>query len=362
MSTLPAAVTVTPLVGVPEVRAGDHLAALVVAALDAAGLDLADDDVLVISSKVVSKALGLSHQGADKDVVVAGETRRVLAERVTPAGVTRVVESQAGPVMAAAGVDASNTGDQDTLLLLPHDPDLTTRRLRADLVEAWHDHTGQDVRLGVILSDTAGRPWRVGQTDFALGAAGVPVVDDLRGRLDADGRELQATIRCIADEVAAAADLVKGKDRHVPVALVRGLDLRSGSASATPGERDGAASIVRTGVEDWFGYGRAEAVRAALGIEPGSAEADAVGIPPAGPEAVELRVARALTVALHAHPGVVAVDKADDLQLHCPDAFELGMAAARVRVALWGEGLTSTFARDLDDELVVHLHVTGITG
>ena len=150
-----------------------------------------------------------------------------------------------------------------------------------------------------MLSDTAGRPWRSGQTDFALGAAGVEVLDDLRGATDADGRALAVTSRAIADELAAAADLVKGKADAVPVALVRGAGAWVGSEDGA-----GAAALVRTGREDWFGYGHAEAVRASLGVEPGSPAADECGIAAVHPEPVGDRIGRAVRVALHDLPDV----------------------------------------------------------
>ena len=166
--------------------------------------------MVVVSSKVASKALGLV--ASDRESAVAAATVRVVAERTMPDGrVTRVVESASGPVMAAAGVDASNTGGSDGVLLLPTDPDGVCASLLAALQRAFGV-----TRLGVVLSDTSGRPWREGQVDFALGAAGLTVLDDLRGAVDADGRPLAVTARAIADEVAAAADLVKGKVDAVP--------------------------------------------------------------------------------------------------------------------------------------------------
>jgi len=240
----PGPVTITPLTGMPEVRAGDDLAALVVAALDRCGLTLADGDILAVSSKVASKALGLTAPPTDKAAVIAAETVRVVAERLAGEHITRIVESAAGPVMAAAGVDASNTGGRDVLLLLPHDPDEVCRAL----AEALRRATGVD-RVGVVLTDTAGRPWRTGQTDFALGADGVTVLDDLRGSVDADGRPLLVTARAIADELAAAADLVKGKTSAVPVALVRGLGryVVGGSAGGTQSRADRRLGLVRSG-------------------------------------------------------------------------------------------------------------------
>src|SRR5687767_5510798 len=195
----------------PEVREGDDLAGLIVSGAEGCGISLEDGDVVVVSSKVVSKALGLWAAG-DRGEVVAGETRRVVAERLSGGRVTQIIEGAAGPVMAAAGVDASNIGGREGVLLLPRDPDAEAQRLHVALLAA----TGL-ARLGVIVSDTAGRPWRAGQTDFALGAAGVSVVDDLRGGVDADGQHLAVTTRALADELAAAADLVKGKAHAVPV-------------------------------------------------------------------------------------------------------------------------------------------------
>ena len=327
--------TLTPLGGMPEVRPGADLASLVVAAVGAAGERLADGDVLVVSSKVVSKALGLwADTGADREAVIASQTRRVVAERASGERVTRVVHAVAGPVMAAAGVDASNTGGTDRLLLLPADPDSSARALRAALLRL----SGCQ-RLGVVLSDTAGRPWRSGQTDFALGAAGVEVLDDLRGATDADGRALIVTSRAMADELAAAADLVKGKADAVPVALVRGAGAWVGSEDGA-----GAAALVRTGREDWFGYGHAEAVRASLGVEPGSPAADECGIAAVHPEPVGDRIGRAVRVALHDLPHVGVDAGSNDVRVSADDPFDLGRAVARLEVALWGEGLRAELA------------------
>jgi coenzyme F420-0:L-glutamate ligase/coenzyme F420-1:gamma-L-glutamate ligase len=134
-----------------------------------------------------------------------------------------------------------------------------------------------DAQVGVVLSDTSGRPWRVGQTDFALGAYALHVTDDLRGGIDPDGRPLAVTTRAVADEIASAADLAKGKVHAVPVAVLRGL------SGLVPEVADPSAArgrdLVRTGPDDWFGYGRIEAVRATLGIEPGTEAAKEVDIP-----------------------------------------------------------------------------------
>lgn len=324
--------TLTPLPGMPEVRAGADLASLLLAAVAEAGERLVAGDVLAVSSKVVSKSLGLwAPVDADRDVVIAGETRRVVVERAAGERVTRVVHSVAGPVMAAAGVDGSNTGGLDGLLLLPRDPDAVARDLRAALVAA-----GAPAPVGVVLTDTAGRPWRSGQTDFALGAAGLAVLDDLRGAGDADGRPLAVTARAIADEIAAATDLVKGKADGVPAALVRGA-----GAWVTEADGAGAAGLVRTGREDWFGYGQAEAVRASLGIEPGTPAATGCGIASVHPEPVGERVPRAVRVALHGLPGVGIDAGARDIRVSAQDPYLLGRAVARLEVALWGEGIAA---------------------
>lgn len=320
-------VTVTPVSGIPEVHEGDDLAALIDAGLQHSGLDLVDGDIVVVSSKIASKALGLLSDEADKDAVVASQTATVVAERALEGRVTRVVRSLAGPVMAAAGVDGSNTGDRGGWLLLPEDPDAVCRDLHVALT-ARHG-----VRLGVVLSDTAGRPWRVGQTDFALGAHGLAVVDDLRGDVDADGRPLQVTTRAVADEVAAAADLVKGKARRVPAAVVRGL----GCLVTRSGEGAGAAQLIRTGQADWFGLGRIEAVRAALGVEPGSADSQAVGLVPVGPSSRRESVRRAVALALHDVPGGRADVGDETVRLGADSAYELGRLAARLEVALGSE-------------------------
>jgi coenzyme F420-0:L-glutamate ligase/coenzyme F420-1:gamma-L-glutamate ligase len=238
--------------GIGEVRPGDDLAALLGDALaaDAAARPataLADGDVLVVTSKVVSKAEGRVVHADDREAAITAETVRVVATREHPGGVTRIVENRLGLVMAAAGVDASNT-DEGTVLLLPEDPDATARALRAALGERF------GVTVGVVVSDTAGRPWRQGQTDIAIGAAGVQVLDDLRGSTDTHGRPLQVSMAAVADEIAAAAELVKGKATGRPLAVVRGL-----AHVVTPDDGPGARVLVRTGPDDMFAEGTAEA-------------------------------------------------------------------------------------------------------
>lgn len=338
-------VELRPLRGLPEVTAGADLAALLLAALAADGLRLAPGDCLVVSSKVVSKALGLTWAG-DRADAVAAHMVRVVAERDGSGGPTRVVESVAGPVMAAAGVDASNTGPSGAVLLLPEDPDGEARALRAALLAAAG--LGPEAAVGVVLSDTAGRPWRAGQTDFALGAAGMAVLDDLRGGVDADGRALAVTARAVADEVAAAADLVKGKAEGVPAALVRGLPatwFADGSGGDGPADGEGAQALVRTGPGDWFARGPVEALRAVLGVEPGSAASEEVGLRSVAPEALGVQVGRVVALALRAvedgsaDVALEAGPGAAELTLAAPDDYDLGRLVVRCEVAAASEDL-----------------------
>jgi coenzyme F420-0:L-glutamate ligase/coenzyme F420-1:gamma-L-glutamate ligase len=244
----PASYEVTAAPGIGEVGPGDDLAELV-----AGTSDLRDGDVVVVTSKVVSKAEGRvvrADEVGGKEAAVAAETDRVFARR----GPTSVVRTRHGFVMAAAGVDASNTAP-GTLVLLPEDPDASAARLRARLREL----TGANV--AVVVTDTGGRAWRNGQTDFAVGAAGLVVLDDHAGRVDGYGNELAVTAPALADEVAAAADLAKGKLGGTPVAVVRGL----AALVLEPGDDGpGAAVLVRDEAGDMFGLGAREAVQAAV--------------------------------------------------------------------------------------------------
>ncbi|QTD98922.1 coenzyme F420-0:L-glutamate ligase [Streptomyces cyanogenus] len=238
------------LSGIPEVRPGDDVAKLIAAAEPG----LADGDVLIVTSKIVSKAEGRVVQAADREAAIDAETVRVVARR----GPLRIVETRQGLVMAAAGVDASNT-PAGTVLLLPEDPDASARAIRAGL----RDSLGVDV--GVVVTDTFGRPWRAGLTDVAIGAAGVRVLDDLRGGTDAHGNPLSATVVATADELAAAGDLVKGKTAGRPVAVVRGLPhVLAGEDGEDGGADEGARALVRTARDDMFRLGTSEAVREAV--------------------------------------------------------------------------------------------------
>ncbi|MFD8235709.1 coenzyme F420-0:L-glutamate ligase [Streptomyces sp. NPDC059696] len=231
--------------GLPEIAAGDDLAKLIAAAEPG----LADGDVLLVTSKIVSKAEGRVVRAADREAAIDAETVRVVARR----GTLRIVENRQGLVMAAAGVDASNT-PSGTVLLLPEDPDASARAVRDGLREAL------GVEVGVVVTDTFGRPWRSGLTDVAIGAAGVRVLDDLRGGTDAYGNPLSATVVATADELAAAGDLVKGKAAGLPVAVVRGL----GHLVAPDADGDGARAMVRGARDDMFRLGASEAVRQAV--------------------------------------------------------------------------------------------------
>ncbi|MFD5116795.1 coenzyme F420-0:L-glutamate ligase [Streptomyces sp. NPDC058391] len=234
---------VRALPGLPEVRPGDDLAKLIAAA----GPELSDGDVLLVTSKIVSKAEGRIIEAADREAAIDAETVRIVARR----GPLRIVENRQGLVMAAAGVDASNTAP-GTVLLLPEDPDASARAIRDGLRDAL------GVDIGVIVTDTFGRPWRNGLTDVAIGAAGVRVLDDLRGGTDAHGNPLSATVVAVADELAAAGDLVKGKAEGLPVAVVTGLSHLVGDAD------EGARAMVRVAADDMFRLGTSEAVREAV--------------------------------------------------------------------------------------------------
>lgn len=237
--------TVWALTGIPEITAGSDLVDIIAGA---AGNELRAGDILVVTSKIVSKAEGRFVQAADREDAITAETVRVVASRTSPSGhTTRIVENRLGIIAAAAGVDASNTPD-GTVLLLPVDPDASARVLAAGL------RARLGVQIGVLISDTLGRPWRDGQTDCAIGAGGVVVIEDLRGGVDAEGRPLVVTMPCVGDELAAAADLVKGKASGLPVAVVRGRADLVGDL-ALPGAR----SIVRDSEADMFRLGSAEA-------------------------------------------------------------------------------------------------------
>jgi coenzyme F420-0:L-glutamate ligase/coenzyme F420-1:gamma-L-glutamate ligase len=261
--------------GLGEVREGADLAALLAAAL--APLAPCEGDVLCVSTKIVSKALGLRVSPEDRDAAIERASVRTVARRLHTRPVTSVVQIPSGPVMAAAGVDSSNAPDGP--LLLPEDPDACARELREGLVARL------GVGVGVVLTDTSSRIWRVGVSDIALGAAGVRALEDLRGGVDADGRALTVTVRNLADELAAAADLVKGKASRIPAALVRGVPGATGADVP-------ARELSRTGGEDWFRRPSLESVWVALGLSPAQEP-----IARMSPEPAAERIVRALEVA-----------------------------------------------------------------
>ena len=265
MSEPPAGISVHPVPGLPEFVPGDDLAA----AIAGAAPWLADDDVLVVTSKVVAKVEGnlvRIEPGADREAArqraIDAETVRVVARR----GPLRIVETRHGWVVAAAGIDASNVA-ADALVLLPEDADDSARRLRARL----RDLLG--VTVAVVVSDTFGRPWRDGVSDVAIGAAGLPALIDHRGAVDPHGNRLETTQVAVVDELAAAADLVKGKLAGVPVAVVRGLH------PIPPDPDPGTRPLVRAPQDDLFPWGARDLLPArtpAGDLLPRAGELDAV--------------------------------------------------------------------------------------
>ena len=226
---------ITGLEGIPEVQPGDDLGEFLSKALRRA--DASDGDVVAVTQKVVSKAEGRLVSGRTHAEVVAGETVRVVARRDDVV----IAETAHGLVCANAGVDASNVPD-GAFSLLPVDPDASAEALR----RTFRERLG--LVLGVIVTDTFGRPWRVGVVNVAIGCAGLPAAVDLRGRPDDRGRPLEATIVALADEIAAASGLVMAKNARIPAALVRGID-RLGAPQGS------AADLIRPADEDLFRTG-----------------------------------------------------------------------------------------------------------
>lgn len=296
--------------GVGEVTAGADLADLILT--HAAPQD---GDVVVITSKIVSKSLGLATTRPTRDVV-AEETDRVVARR----GDTVIVRTHHGLTLATAGVDASNIVP-GAVLPLPPDPDGVARAIRA----AIRERSG--VQVAVVISDTAGRAWRVGQTDIAIGCAGLAPFDSFDGREDAYGNPLVVTSPAVADEVAGAAELATGKVSQRPVTIIRGLDARLFLDEDGPG----AAALIREENEDLFGFGAREAVVAALGGLPSRGFAETEG------EDVDL-------VAL-AEPGDLGVEKSADgyvIQAGPGQLVEAGMVKQRLLALAVAHGRSIT--------------------
>jgi coenzyme F420-0:L-glutamate ligase / coenzyme F420-1:gamma-L-glutamate ligase len=297
---------VSAVTGLPEVAEGTDLAELIGAAAD-----LRDGDVLAVTSKIVSKAEGRLVTATTREQAIDAETVRLVARR----GDTRIVQTRQGLVLAAAGVDASNTA-AGTILLLPADPDDSARRLRAGLRER------SGVNTGVVITDTLGRPWRTGQVDVAIGAAGIRVFEDLRGATDSHGNTLEVTQPATADEIAAAGELVKGKADGIPVAVLRGL----ADLVLPPGEDgDGARALIRDAESDLFSLGTREAARAAVLDRQ----------PPSGPAAGPVDA-----LAAEATAGAdVKIELADGRAVvHGPAPVDVGLAAERFAVLLHAEG------------------------
>jgi coenzyme F420-0:L-glutamate ligase/coenzyme F420-1:gamma-L-glutamate ligase len=341
---------ILPVRGIGDVTAGDDLAELITRSAPW----LRDGDVLVVTSKIVSKAEGrlveVPADGPERDAareeILASETARVVARR----GPTAIVQTHHGFVMAAAGIDASNV-DKTHLVLLPADPDASARRLYTDL-------RARGLNVGVIVSDTMGRAWRNGLTDVALGAAGVEPFRDHRGEIDPYGNELQLTQMAVIDELAAAGELVKGKCDQVPVAVVRGYPGAGRDDSA------GAAALLRDPASDMFSLGTAEA--RATGLRDAAALPDALPdalpgglIPPAAVDRALALVADLVapgTTAVHAEAlpdnGATAAIRLTPPAATPAALIRLGADAHRLRAALAAEGVASVPLPDGDGLLL----------
>ncbi|WP_269821880.1 coenzyme F420-0:L-glutamate ligase [Nocardia asteroides] len=313
---------ILPITGLPEFRPGDDIAAH----LAERAPWLADGDILVVTSKIVAKVEGrIAHAPSDPDerdaarrALVAQEAVRVLARK----GRTLITENKLGIVQAASGVDGSNV-ERDELVLLPADPDGSAAALRRALAERL------GVRVAVVITDTMGRAWRNGQTDAAIGSSGLRVLHDYNGAIDGQGNELQVTLVAVADELAAAADLVKGKLGGVPVAVVRGLPVTDDGSTA--------ADLIRRGEEDLFWLGTAEA------IEKGRREAvllrrsvRSFSAEPVEPERVRAAIGVALTAPAPHHTRPVRFVWVRSPELRARLLAEL---AAAWRADLTGDGL-----------------------
>jgi coenzyme F420-0:L-glutamate ligase / coenzyme F420-1:gamma-L-glutamate ligase len=335
-------IEIHPVVGIGDVKPGDNLADLITGAADW----IRDGDVVVVTSKIVSKSEGRlvelppdePEREAAREAALRAETARIVARR----GPTRIVQTHHGLVLAAAGIDASNVAATH-LVLLPKDPDASARALREELRERFQ------LDVAVVITDTMGRPWRLGLIDVAIGAAGVDAMLDYRGLEDAYGNELQLTQMAQIDQLASAAELVQGKTTQVPVAIVRGF----ARAFPVPHGR-GAAELIRGADADLFSLGTAEAV--ARGLRAAAELPDATVFSPADPPvrlpALPFPSTRSVTVPDNTVAAVIVWAPAGDLRA----AAEAGRRAERLRAVLAADGLASgwleiTDAAALADEV-----------
>ncbi|MEV4509478.1 coenzyme F420-0:L-glutamate ligase [Dactylosporangium sp. NPDC049525] len=331
-AALPVGFEVRAVTGIGEVRPGDDLAALIATAAPW----LVDGDILVVTSKVVSKAEGQlvdvpldePAREAAREAVLRAETSRVVARR----GATQIVQTHHGFVLASAGIDASNV-EPTRLVLLPKDPDASARWLRDELLERF------GLRVAVVVTDTMGRPWRMGLTDVAIGAAGIDAMTDYRGVLDPYGNELQLTQMAVIDELAGAADLVKGKTGQVPVAVVRGLPVRP------DGHGGGAAALIRGADADLFSLGTAEAVAKGLRAAADIRDAPAIPFPQLPTHVLPLA---SPAPAASASAAAVASGAGRLLLVWAPEgdlrrALEAGMEVQRIRAGLAADGVASSW-------------------
>lgn len=331
----PVTITVRALGTLPDLVADDDLIGLLLAAWPGGPCD---GDVLLVSSKAVAKVEGRVRRHVSREDAVAGETERLLASR----GGLQIVRTRHGLVLAGAGVDASNT-ETGSVVLLPVDPDASARGLRTALAT----RTGRNV--AIVVTDTAGRAWRMGQTDIAIGVAGLEPLHDLTGQLDGWHRPLAVTAPAVVDELAGAADLVLDKAARTPAAVVSGLSplvLPSGVHGP------GAVAVVRPDGTDLFGLGAADAVRAAVRRTPADRRGFAHPDSPELTELVEMAAARQQWVraeVLNTDSDPLVVIRAD------PDAvpganpgvdadalLAAGAVMERVRVLCWAAGLRSS--------------------
>lgn len=253
-----AEIRVLGIEGIPEVDVGDDIAALIVDATQRRGIPLEQRDVMVVTQKIVSKAEGkivnlknvrpseIAVQMSKESVRDPRHTEMILRESVRIVRMDRgniISETRHGFICANAGIDASNIPGDDSVALLPDDPDASAQRIRTGI----KDRSGKDV--AVIISDTFGRPWREGAVNVAIGVAGIAPVQDYRGQEDLYGKTMRTTVIALADELASVGELVTGKLRNVPVALIKGLDYVPGGAQES---QEGAKALVRPADRDMF--------------------------------------------------------------------------------------------------------------